>query len=461
MFIGRSDELIYLNNSYRSKNSEMIVMYGRRRIGKTELLRKFAVDKKHLFFSCDLSTEKEQLRQISTAIYDLTKEPFLKDSIFTSWESVFEHLFTKFSESIDLIIFDEFPYLCNSNHALPSILQKLWDKYHKSKTINLILCGSYISFMEKEVLGAKSPLFGRRTGQIFLQPFTFEEAREMLPKYDKREMVYTYSILGGIPAYLEKFDDNISIEANVKEKILDKNSYLFSEPRFLLIEELREPSTYFDIIRSLAFGNTRLNDISQDTQIHDRAKVNKYLSVLKKLHIIDRQVPVTEDKPEKSRKGIYRLEDQLFRFWFRFIFPNISYLQEREVDYVWETKIESLLDDFTGASFEKICIERVKSLNKYNYLPFKFMKIGRWWDKSEEIDIVCVDEVGNYLFGECKWRNRKLGKKEYFQLEEKSKQFSVKGEKYFCFLSRSGFSPTLWNLAAKDKNILLFDYCEE
>ncbi len=458
MFVNRTEELAYLRKLYREKNGRLLIIYGRRRIGKTELLRQFSKDKKHLFFSSDLSSEQEQLRQFSEKIYQVTGESFLQTQSFSSWEASLRYIFDHLIDKIPLIIIDEFPYLCVSNNALPSILQKIWDEKAKENNIFLILCGSYMSFMEKEVLGSKSPLFGRRTGQIALPPLRFGHLKDLLSHYSKKDRVYTYAILGGTPAYLQRFSDKITVEQNVKDEILSKNAFLYSEPRFLLMEELREPSIYFSILKAIAFGKTRLNEIVQETGIGDRHKVNKYLAVLRELHIIKRKVPLTEDKPHKSRKGIYILDDPFFRFWFRYIFPNMSYLEEGDIDYVWEEKIEPDFDSFVGFIFEDICIQKLKSLNKDNKLPFKARNIGQWWDGREEIDIVALDGKGSFMFCECKWTVKKIGISVLDELQNKANKFPGVVRKYFGFFSKSGFSKGIKDLSEKRKDIVLFDY---
>lgn len=458
MFVNRTEELAYLKKLYKEKNGRLLIIYGRRRIGKTELLRQFSKDKKHLFFSSDLSSEQEQLRQFSEKIYQVTGESFLQTQSFSSWEASLRYIFDHLIDKIPLIIIDEFPYLCVSNSALPSILQKIWDEKARENNIFLVLCGSYMSFMEKEVLGSKSPLFGRRRGQIVLPPLRFEYLKDFFSHYSKKDRVYTYAILGGTPAYLQRFSDKRTIEQNVKDEILSKNAFLYSEPRFLLMEELREPSIYFSILKAIAFGKTRLNEIVQETGINDRHKVNKYLSVLRELHIIRRKVPLTEDKPHKSRKGIYILDDPFFRFWFRYIFPNMSYLEEGDIDYVWEEKIKPDFDSFAGFIFEDICIQKLKSLNKDNKLPFKAKNIGQWWDRREEIDIVVLDGKGSFMFCECKWTVRKIGISVLDELQNKANKFPEVVRKYFGFFSKSGFSKGIKDLSEKRKDILLLDY---
>lgn len=457
MFVNRIDELNYLEKLHKEQDARFVIMYGRRRIGKTELLRQFSKNKKHLFFSSDLSSEQEQLKQFSEKIFQLTRESFLQNQPFGSWEALLRYIFDHLIPKMPLIIIDEFPYLCISNPALPSILQKIWDEKGKESNIFLILCGSYMSFMEKEVLGSKSPLFGRRTGQIALQPLSFKDLKLFFPRYSEEDRVFVYSILGGTPAYLQRFHDHKTIEQNVKEEILNKNGFLFSETRFLLIEELREPAIYFSILKAIAFGRTRLNEIVQETGISDPHKVNKYLSVLRELRIVKREIPITENKPHKSRKGIYLLNDSFFRFWFRYVLPHMSYLEEGDLDFVWQEKIKPSLDSFTGFTFEDICLQRLKNLNRKNRLPFKARSIGRWWNNKEEIDIVAYDDQQSFIFGECKWKNKKVGLNELYNLERKADNFFDVKQKYFALFSKSGFSEELKNLSSQGKDILLFD----
>jgi len=457
MFVNRIDELNYLEKLHKEQDARFVIMYGRRRIGKTELLRQFSKNKKHLFFSSDLSSEQEQLKQFSEKIFQLTRESFLQNQPFGSWEALLRYIFDHLIPKMPLIIIDEFPYLCISNPALPSILQKIWDEKGKESNIFLILCGSYMSFMEKEVLGSKSPLFGRRTGQIALQPLSFKDLKLFFPRYSEEDRVFVYSILGGTPAYLQRFHDHKTIEQNVKEEILNKNGFLFSETRFLLIEELREPAIYFSILKAIAFGRTRLNEIVQETGISDPHKVNKYLSVLRELRIVKREIPITENKPHKSRKGIYSLNDPFFRFWFRYVLPHMSYLEEGDLDFVWQEKIKPSLDSFTGFTFEDICLQRLKNLNRKNRLPFKARSIGRWWNNKEEIDIVAYDDQQSFIFGECKWKNKKVGLNELYNLERKADNFFDVKQKYFALFSKSGFSEELKNLSSQRKDILLFD----
>lgn len=458
MFVNRETELDYLEQLNKKKDPRLIIVYGRRRIGKTELLRQFSKGKKHLFFTSDLSSEQEQLRQFTDKVFQLSGDSFLQQQQFSSWDAALRYIFNHIDKT-PLIIIDEFPYLCISNKALPSILQKIWDEETRnSKNIFLVLCGSYMSFMEKEILGSKSPLFGRRTGQIALQPLKFADMKNFFPLYAQQDLVRVYSVLGGTPAYLIRFNGKKSIESNIKNEILDKNSFLYSETRFLLMEELREPSVYFSVLKSIAFGKTRLNEIVQDTGLKDSQKVNKYISILRDLRIVRREVPATEDKPYKSRKGIYLIQDPFFRFWFRFVYPNLSYLEEDDIDFVWKEKIKPNFESFTSFVFEDICVQKIKRLNSENKLPFKAKSIGRWWDKEGEIDAVALGEKGAFLFCEKKWTKKKLGVKELIDLQRKAGKFPQASKAYFGFFSKAGFTQEMVDTAKNNKEVLLFDY---
>jgi AAA+ ATPase superfamily predicted ATPase len=458
MFVDRQEELSHLTRLEESGRPEFLILYGRRRTGKTALLRHFATGRDCLFFSADLSSERDQLAQLTESVFGLTQDAFLQTQPFGSWESALRYIFDHLPGRVPLVIIDEFPYLCASNRALPSILQKVWDQRPEGRRIVLVLCGSTISFMEKEVLGAKSPLYGRRTSQMDLRPFDFDALAEFFPGLPARDRVYAYAVLGGIPAYLERYDAGRTLEANILEGILDKHSPLYEEPRFLLMQELNEPSLYFSILKAVAFGRTRLNDIAQETGIVDRHKVNKYISVLRDLRIVKREVPVTEDKPYKSRKGIYLLSDNFFRFWFRYVYANLSSLDAAGARFVWEEKIKPDLESFTALAFEDICAQRLSKLNALGRLPFRAANLGRWWDGRNEIDIVALDGKGSVLFCECKWTARKVGINMLRELEGKAALFPETSSRYYGFFSKSGFTPEMEDLARSRGDILLFDW---
>jgi len=358
-----------------------------------------------------------------------------------------------------VVVIDEFPYIVNSNRSIPSILQNLIDHHLKDTKLFIIICGSAVSFIEKEVLSYKSPLFGRRTGQLIVEPFNFFESREFFPGYDFENQVTAYGILGGIPQYLKNFDDTKDIYENIKAKILDKASYLYEEPKLLLRQEMREPALYNSIIEAIANGNSKLNEISTKVGI-DSDKCSKYISVMIDLKILDRITPIEfKSKNGTRRKSIYKIKDNFFRFWYRFVFSNTALIELGLLDEIIEKKIKPYINEFMGEVYEEICMDYLKILNKNRELPFVFEKIGKWWGnnpykkREEEIDIVAYGE-NSILLGECKWQNDKVDMGILHDLTEKSILFDFP-QKYYVLFSKSGFTEDLINYAKHNTNIIL------
>lgn len=451
-FINRERELEFLNKSYKEKRSHFIVIYGKRRVGKTELAKQFFKDIPHIYFLADKAPEKEQLRLLSEKVGLLYKDEFLLSRGFGNWYDFFKYIKEKGKV---VIIIDEFPFLIEANNATPSIFQKGWDESIKDSGIFLILLGSSIGMMETDVLGYKSPLFGRRTGQLLIEPLSFRDSRKFFSKKSDEEFMYIYSVLGGTPAYLLQFDPNIDFWTNIKKKILLPEAYLFGEPEFILREELREPRNYFSILRAISMGKTRTSEIINETGF-EKNIIGKYLSVLTDLRIIKRDVPVTEKSYEKSKKGLYMINDNFFRFWFNFVFPNKSFIEEGEVGYVIENKIRPALDIFTSRIYEEVCISYVK---KGFLKGLKFNKVGRWWSGDAEIDIVGINEENNsILFGEVKWSTKKVGTDILAELKEKAKKVEwgkINRKAYYVLFSRKGFTEALIELSSKEGVFLI------
>lgn len=459
MFKNRFDELQRLERIYREGGFQLFIVYGRRRVGKTTLLLEFVKNKPAIFYVAEEQNDKLALESFSRAVLDHFKVRYFES--FDSWEKLFLFLAERAEKQRIAVVIDEFPYLVNSNPGLPSLLQRLVDHRLKDTNLFLILCGSSVSFMEKEVLGEKSPLYGRRTAQMLVEPMNFFQSRLFFPRYSFEEQVMTYAILGGTPKYLTLFDDTKDVFENVKEKILDKTAYLYEEPKFLLRQELREPSVYNSIIKAIAVGKTKLNEIATTVGIETK-KCSKYLSTLEELRIVKTIEPV--DIAKRSRGKIYSLADNFFRFWYRFVFTNIDMIELGLIDEVLETKIKPYVDQFVGPIFEEICTDYLKEMNKRKRLPFVFEKIGRWWGnnplrkKEQEIDIVAHDGK-NLLLGECKWQREKVGIEVYHQLVEKAGMFDFPN-KYYAIFSKSGFTDELKDLAEKSEKLLLIDNFE-
>ena len=474
LFIGRVQELRFLEDKYNAKGGQMIILYGRRRIGKTELIHKFCENKPHVFYSCREIPDFEQLKAFSGRILN-TNIPAAKYlSVFESWESAFRVILELPDNKKKLLIIDEFPYMCRGNPSIPSILQVLWDETLKRENVMIILCGSSMSFIEKKILSEKSPLYGRATGIYKVSEMPFADAIKFFPEYSNEDKMLAYSILGGIPHYLKQFDPKISLRENVIENVLTKGCVLYSEVEFLIRQELREPAMYNTIIEAVALGNTKLNDIFTKTQL-DKTKVSVYLKNLIELQLIEREFSVLSGEKEKaaSSRGLYRITDCFFRFWFRFVFTNISDLEMGDAKGIYSHVVAPLLNDFASPIFERVCTDFIRIKNQQSKLSFRAAKVGRWWGKinktistengrtkiitlNSEIDILARDATSkNYLLGECKFRNDEFDLQDLMHLKEKSVVLQDATIQYALF-SKSGFTKALISKVENDSTVSLF-----
>lgn len=408
-FLARKTEITFLEEKYETKNGQLIIIYGRRRIGKTETISHFCKGKNALFFTCTQTEDENQLKNFSTKLlsFNLPQSKYITE--FSSWEQAFSAIkdIPNLDKQKQIVVIDEFPYMTKENPEIPSILQKLWDLELKNQNILLILCGSSMSYIEKEILSEKNPLYGRATGIYKMLPMSFKDSSLFFNKWKIKDKIIAYSILGGIPYYLSQFDSKKSLKENICSNILKKGSILYSEPEFLIRQELREPATYNTIIQAIAMGKTSFNDIQQTTLI-EKGKLSVYLRNLIELGLLSREFPIltTEKEKQNAQRGIYKLHDLFFRFWYRFVFPNYSSLEFGDWENIYDLVVEPQLNDFVSFPFEDICIEWLREKNIKRELPFIFTQIGRWWDKDVEIDIVATnEEKTEILSAECKFHN--------------------------------------------------------
>jgi hypothetical protein len=456
-FVNREAEIQFLLNLMTSNKAELVIVYGRRRIGKTELLRKAFAKGRVIYFVADLGADQDQRRRFSETVNLSYPNPLLRAEPPPGWDSLLRYIVTLAEKSKIVLVLDEFPYLCSSEPALPSVLQRIWDEVGKDSELSLILCGSFISFMEREVLGHKSPLYGRRTGQLLVYPLSFRTLKGFFPGYSPEERIVARAILGGVPAYLVQFSDKLSIRQNIERQVLKPTAFLHDEVRFILMEELRDPKHYLSVLQSIAFGNTRMNDIVQRTGI-ERGPVSKYLSVLQDLRLIEREIPVTEKHPEKSRKGIYRLSDNFFRFWFRFVLPYKSRLVEGGERKVMEEEILPHLDNFIGQVFDKICVEMLRYLVDEEKIKLSYDRASRWWSGNEEIDLVAISGDEPVFAAECKWSKKPVGIDILKELRRKVSLISSggpRGHLHLGLFSRSGFTKEIEALGRKGEITLI------
>lgn len=399
-FINRTQELDFLNRKYRSKESELLIIYGRRRIGKTELILKCCEEKNYMYFMGRLESKEDTLKRFNHLLIEKFKDTILLNNPLRSWDAIFEYIAGKANERIILVL-DEFPFLVEKFPEIISILQDNWDSLLKKTKIMLILSGSSVGMMEKYALDYKSPLYGRRTGQWKVDKMNISILNKFFPKYNSEDLINIYAVIDTIPGYLSIVNPEKSVVDNLKEKFFSKGEFLYEEVEILLREELREPSNYMSIISAVAGGLTSFNEIVQKTSL-DKSLLSKYLGVLESLGVTERITPITESTKEKlkSKKSLYMIKDNFFDFWFKFIYINKQEIEKGNSEIVFLLKPE--LERYVSFKFESYCKELV-----VNGLVDNFNKVGKWWHKDKEIDIVALnDSTKEILCGECKWKDK-------------------------------------------------------
>lgn len=459
MFIGREKELADLNNLYAQDSFQMFILYGRRRVGKTTLLSEFCKDKDTIFFAAEQDSDKGNLDKFSSLIFNHYEESTL--SPFSDWGKAISFVAERQKNKRLVLVFDEFPYLAKNNRKILSVLQHLIDHKLLNGKLFIVLCGSYMSFMEKEVLGEKSPIFGRRTAQLKLKPFPYYVAVKFIDGCTAETKCKYYGAVGGTAQYLGRLQPKISFEENICNLFLNPTGYLYEEPRLLLRQEIQEPAIYNAIIEAIACGASKSNEIATKTG-EEQAKCLKYIQTLCELGLVYKETPFGEK--ESSRKTIYGISDLMFRFWYKYVFNNRSILETGGGKIVYDKRVKPDYNHYMGLVFERICKEFLEEKNIDGELPVLFSSIGRWWGsdpvqkKEVEIDIIAKDDK-NYLIGECKWQNEKTDIGVLERLKEKADIFNKNGreETWYALFSKSGFTDALIEKNKQDSHVLLFD----
>ncbi len=453
-FVDREEELRFLNRMYVSDSAQLVILYGRRRVGKTTLLREFAKSKPALYYMATRLPEAQQLAELGEIAGSFFNDPLLSDNGFRDWRQVLSYLARR-SEPF-LFLLDEFPYLVEANPALASLWQRGWDEELSTSKAKIVLSGSSIAMMEKETLAHNSPLYGRRTGQLKLEPFPFREAGKFFPHYDESDQIRAYAILGGTPYYLSRFDDTVPLLDNVRDQIFSRGAVLLEEVEFLLREELKEPRIYFGILQALAQGKRKPSEIANATGL-SHGTLSKYLSVLQKLALVTREVPATELAPEKSKKGLYAIADPFVRFWFRFVLGQRNLLEmERTGEAI--RLLDKALDDFTAPIYEEIARDEVNRGLLDEVTRTTWVGARRWWDRTREVDIMAFsEERQSVLIGECKWSRKPVGINILATLENASNGIPVEENlrRVYVLFSRSGFTDALSRLVSTRADLIL------
>lgn len=453
MFIGREQELQTLNKLYNSDRFEFVVIYGRRRVGKTALISEFTKNKDTIFFTGVETNAKQNLENFSRCIMEYNTG-MVVDSLFSSFQSALEYVFELAKAKRIVLVMDEYPYVARASKSLASTLQLLIDKNKDNSKLFLILCGSSMSYMEDNVLAYKAPLYGRRTAQFKIKPFDFFESCRYFEKLSGVDKALAYGIVGGTPQYLMQLDDNLSIEENIKNTHLNPSSFIFEEPNNLLKQEVREPAIYNAVITAIAAGCSKMNEISNKIG-EDTSVCATYIKNLITLGIVKKESPYGE---KSSRKTIYSIEDSMFRFWYRFVPDNTSIISRGATDLAYK-RIAPELSSYMGGVFEEICKQYLWKLLLEGKCAINFRDVGRWWGANpktksqEEIDIIGADK-DSALFGECKWTNEKVDLDVLETLVERSSLFHYK-QKYFYLFAKTGYTKGCQERAAEIGNVML------
>ncbi len=457
-FYNRVRELNFLRERYDGGHAEMVIVYGRRRTGKSALLREFCHERPHAYYLASQLTETANLEQFRQILLAEHPDPLLASMRFTDWETALTYVTRLAAQERFILILDEFPYLCQANPALPSLIQRWWDTIGAGSKLFLVLCGSHFGFMERDVLAERSPLYGRRTGQIRLGPLLPWDAARFFPSCTPREQLTRYGIFGGIPAYLERVDPDRALDDNLQRAVLSPLGYFYDEVNFLLRTEFTQITTYLSLLKAIAGGATRMGEIGSRVGIPATSAV-KYLQTLQEMGLVRREVPATEEHPEKSKRGLYRVNDPFISFWCRFVLPYQSLLEAGQAETVWRTFIQPALDTHLGLIFEEVCAQYV--LHRWSaHHAGTPLRVGRWWGADADIDLLAVLRTGDQeqaLIGECKWWQAPVGLNVLRDLQGKARHLPswYRNAPRFALFSASGFTDDLREAATRQEVTLI------
>ena len=404
-FIGRDPELGLLQRAFQSSRSEFIPIYGRRRVGKSELILKFMARKRGVYFLGQQSSTALQVREFLAEAARALGMPLLAELRTAGWQQALRTVSEQWAGANPgtklVLALDEFQWIAASSPSLISELQHCWDRWWRDAgNVMLLLCGSYLGFMEREVLGRKSPLFGRRTAQIHLQPFGYRDAARFHPRWSPADKARAYFLVGGLPQYLLCLDDRRSIAANIREHLLAEFAPLFHEPAFLLREELREIAPYQALLHAVASGHTTAPAIAAAAGLPER-NLHYYLEQLTSLGYLRRRYPLERRRPN-PRQVRFGIDDPLLRFWFRFVFPNVSVIRASGPACAFADRIAPSLEAWFGSGFERLCREALPLIYRHEGVAAGF-QVGEFWSPRTQIDVVCMRDDNWTDLGECKW----------------------------------------------------------
>lgn len=454
-FFNRERELRQLERAWAAPGAELITIWGRRRVGKSALLSRFAESKHAIYIYGTRISQRDLLANLATQMARVFDTPSLRYAAFRSWDDVFDILTQESRKARLLVVFDEFPYLCDVTQGLDTLVQRWWDQIHRTENMMIVIAGSAFTAM-RGLTGYSGALYGRRTGQLDVEPFRYVDAAHFFEHLSPVDRVRAYACFGGIPAYLNHVRDDRSLAENVQQTILTPGHFLYREAEDLLRTEFHQETLYASILRSIASGEERPSDIARDVGRGGVNEILDHLIRLQELHFIRRDVPVTEIDRPRTRRVLYRLADPYLRFWFRYVTRLQAFLQVGEIESVWERDIEPTLDEFVArTTWEEVCTQYLWRLLAARRIEPIFQRLGRWWDNQNEIDIVGTSDNRVTLAGECKWTNAPVGIDTFYRLQKKTIELETREPVQWLLASRSGFEPEVRRRAEQSDLLLI------
>jgi uncharacterized protein len=448
-FKGRESEMALLDRLWESDRSALLILYGRRRIGKTRLLTHWRGQnpERALYWVAEPMSALDQLRSFSQALYNFSQPhaPVPMDITYSNWEQAFWHVAELTKNRRMALLLDEFTYLLDVEPAIVGMLQKAWDQWLKDSNLMLTLSGSQMGLMQKQVLSHEAPLYGRATAQLNLPPMPFGVTREFFPNYSARERVEVYAIFGGVPAYWERLDPTLSVLENVRELVLSPSSYMQEEPLWLLQDFITDPYNYVGIMQAIARGDRTSARICSRTGL-PKGHVSRYLSILRDTGFVERRIPVTE--PANSRRSRYYVTDPYLRFYYHFLSAQKTQLAiggQRQA----LSNIEHQLPEFVEQNtWQELCSEWLLRSSAHQELDFAVTDVGSAWTRTAGVDVAGINRDSRHLvLGTCLWRGEP-GDVAALQ-EMVARTAAIVPEKGKWSVAYLGFSADGWTPAAR------------
>lgn len=460
MFLNRIQELDWLTQLYQSDKAEFIVLTGRRRVGKTALLNEFATGKEGVYFLAYIDSADALLRNLSAAVWRAEHGAASTPGSYESWLGLFQAIQRLSQRQRFVFILDEYPYLAGSTSHLASVIQKMWDEHLQHTKLYFVLCSSYMSVMERDVLNRDAPLYGRRTAQLTVRPLTVQQSAAFLSAQSPVELIEAYALTGGMPAYLAQLQPNLSWWMNLSQTVFDPANILYHDGLTLLHEELRDPRHYVAVLRAVANGAHTLTTIAREAGL-ERSSLPSYLSTLEGAGYLERRVPIGIARSSRQQRGTWHIADPYIRFWGRYILPYTGAIEKGQGRGLVEQVLRPTWEQFVAITWEELARESVYALANRHTPGFWPEAVSSWWDARNQIDVVAVSYQQRIAWlGEARWRNQPMGMADLETLQQKGVQWqgSERGWRiYYTLFSRSGFTQPLLDRANADPELLLFD----